>query len=625
MNALLDYLDESFIQRNEDCGIIIEPAIESTIENKNLVRRPDAVVVKDNLFILIELKALQGNIMADCSQAGIWKSSDGKGLPTGRQNPFDQASGHRTALINFLQTKFVEPGNAPGWAKRSDHAKIDWITRHVHSWIVTEEASQPVVTGIDVRRNSWFKVVSVDKVPSELAFLRAQGPLFAPVGFARFLESVGAKNTSRNEWYRGTIIRETVSPPRLVPKITNMFDSGIYREVERALVLIKELDLKPHLTHVVRIWRDKRYGRLRLEALLILIEWQYEELGSVLNEALRDDDNQLVTFTLDYLSRFGYPETVGTLIALLEDGPASIRVNVIKALVSSGTRSACTSIFIFAQKHLFNKPFKDFQHWYEHADRMFAKRLDHAEYEEFTRHELKRQALGQLCGTIISALGDLDCKKSLDWLRQILEEPMSLGFESNDYAELDNIHSDYYGFFERTCTAISITGVSDPRITELLVKKLPASPIDFQFCIIRALGDLGDQSAVATLLPFIERGRDDLYNVTVSALSKLRSSDAFDKLAEHYLSDPVDDSGRWTGEALANIDRERFETILLKGIDSKADPTAKQAFLQALLPVATAKSIDTLRPLLNDKVLSYWAEWILSNLGVQGARAQIQK
>ncbi len=163
MNALLDYLDESFIQRNEDCDIIIEPAIESTIENKDLVRRPDAVIVKDKLFFLIELKAFQGDIIADCSQGGIWKSSDGKGLPTGRQNPFDQVSGHRTALINFLQTKFVEPGNAPDWAKRSDHAKIDWIARTVHSWVVTEEASRPVVTGIDVRRNGWFKVVAVDR------------------------------------------------------------------------------------------------------------------------------------------------------------------------------------------------------------------------------------------------------------------------------------------------------------------------------------------------------------------------------------------------------------------------------------------------------------------------------
>ena len=226
MNALLDYLDESFIQRNEDCDIIIEPAIESTIENKDLVRRPDAVIVKDKLFFLIELKAFQGDIIADCSQGGIWKSSDGKGLPTGRQNPFDQVSGHRTALINFLQTKFVERGNAPDWAKRSDHAKIDWIARTVHSWVVTEEASRPVVTGIDVRRNGWFKVVAVDRVPSELAFLRAQQPLFAPVGFARFLESVGAKATSKNEWYRGPITRETVSLPRLVPKITDMFDSG---------------------------------------------------------------------------------------------------------------------------------------------------------------------------------------------------------------------------------------------------------------------------------------------------------------------------------------------------------------------------------------------------------------
>ena len=74
---------------------------------------------------------------------------------------------------------------------------------------------------------------------------------------------------------------------------------------------------------------------------------------------------------------------------------------------------------------------------------------------------------------------------------------------------------------------------------------------------------------------------------------------------------------RGTGEALENIEKDQYENLLLKAITTNASLEFRREFLQALLPVATSKSIDALRPLLKDAELSYMASWILNNLGIQ--------
>jgi HEAT repeat protein len=615
MNRLLGYLEQESVYRNEDCVIIIEPTIPYAIQDRSLIRKPDAIILKDNLFVLVELKAFEGDIIADCSRGATWKLKDGQELqPPGRINPFNQADGHRKALLDFLKTHFINNGNAPGWAKKDDYAMHDWIAHHIQSWVVTGEASRPIVTGIDPRNFPSFKVLPLEKVPNALAFLRSPEPLLAPPEMNRFLDALKAKITTRTEWYRGPLIEGQDQFLGLIPKITDWINSEEYNDIDRSLKCIRELDLKPHLIHVIRIWHDKRYASLRQEALLILIEWQYERLGKILDEALRDEDVGIVKFALEYLSHYGHAETVVTLTEMLQKGPIESRVSVIKAIAASGKESVCSVTLDFAEKNLFDKPFKDFQYWFDRAGHTMHGHPDRSKYEEFVRLDQKRLFLIQLCETVISSLGDLNCKRSIPWLKQIIDEPMSMGFESTDYETLESIPSNYYGVFARACESLGRIGIGDETVTELFLERLSTSPEDYQDCIIRALGDLGDQAAVPALLEFVTDRGNHLYDNAVSALSKLRSANAFEKLEESYLSDPLDDSGRWTGEALQNIDRLRFEGVLLNGITSGADLEFKQAFLTALLPIATINSIDVIFPLLKDPILSYRARWILSNL-----------
>ena len=150
MSRLLGYLEVEFVRRNEDCLIVIEPTISYLIEGRKISRKPDAIIVKENLFVIIDLKPFTDDILADCSPGALWKSKDGKIIQkVGTRNPFDQVEDYRKALTDFLKADFMN--NAPRRV-RSDEITMDfWINRHIHTWIVTAEASNPLVTGTDWR------------------------------------------------------------------------------------------------------------------------------------------------------------------------------------------------------------------------------------------------------------------------------------------------------------------------------------------------------------------------------------------------------------------------------------------------------------------------------------------
>jgi len=479
---------------------------------------------------------------------------------------------------------------------------------------VTAEGSRPEVIGINLRSVPSFKVLPLEKVTNALAFLRSEEPLLPQTEMRRFLDSLKATITNRSEWYRGALVEGEPQSYGLLPKISEWIDSGKFSDVERALKQIRELDLKPHLGQVIRVWRDKRYLSLRKEALSVLVDWQYARLGNILEEGLREEDLGIVKLVLDHLSLFGYAETMPTLTKMLNEGPAELRTNVINAIGASGPGSACSALLEFVRSNLSNQPFKDFQYWADRARDSLHGDMGRLKHEEIARSEKERMSILETCRAVIRSLGDLDCKESIPWMKRIIEEPMFMGFESNDYKQLEKIHSDYFGVFANACKSLGKVGIGDSRVTNLLLARLKLSPDDYQEDIILALGNLGDPTAGSALLPYVADQVHFLYDRAVSALSKMRSVEAFGALAKAYFTDPGSDSGRWTAEALANINVRRFEEVLLQEIASEITPEKKIVFLESLLPIASVRSVDTLFPLLENSELSHMACWILSNL-----------
>ena len=629
MGNLLGYLESEFEQRREECAVIIEPTIPESYNGTVVDRKPDVLVIKDGTLVLLDLKAFEGEFTADCSPGGQWKGPNGESLlSSGRGNPFSQARSARVALMKHLAEHYVNKDNAPGWAKRKDGGIDEWVERSIKSWVVTWEGSVPTLVGVDSRgkpiddrAHPYFKILPVDRVAGGLAYLHGEAPLMSTSELTRLISDLGAVPTNRLDWMRGALVLETTPPPGLTPRITEWMESRDETTISKALERIRELDLKSHLVHVVRCWSGRGSGSLRKASLVILIEWQYGKLGDVLGAALSDKDKRIVAFSLQFLTQNSYPETVPTLIQKLTEEGAGEKPTILKALAFSGSSLAGPAILSFAKNEFAKQPFKEFQHWADTAHELYTHdyRSRRAETEAFARRDEARLALISTFRASVEALGDLDFKPATPWLLEIVEHPTSVGFESDDFKNLELGDSDYYSVFDPACAALGVVGRGNPAVLKILLARLRTSSEDFQELIIRALGDLGDQAAAHSLLPFLDERNKHMSNVAIAALSKLRSPEAFEPLARLYFGDPHSDSARWTAEALTNIDSARFEMVLLKSIgDPGVSDDVREAHLRVLWPLATEVSADTLFSLLANPRFVGLVPWILGRLCQDG-------
>lgn len=634
MGSLLQYLEQEFAQRNEECIVIVEPSIPEVYDGRLITRKPDAVLVKDGVLLVLDLKAFEGEFTADCSPGGQWTRSSGDVLLSpGRGNPFSQARSARVALIKHLTQNYVRTENAPGWARRKDDGVEEWVSRNTRSWVATWEGSVPTVIGVDVsgspiddRRHPYFRVLPVDKVGGALAYIHGEVPLLSTSELDRFLKDLKAEPTNRMEWMRGALILTEGQHFGLIPRISDWMDSGEANLVSKAMDRIRELDLKAHLVHIVRCWGNKGMGSLRRVALETLIEWQYDKLGEVLCVALADEDQRISAFALQFLTQNSYPETIPTLIERLTLGPANSRLTVLRALAFSGSSLAGPAILTFAEKEFANQPFKEFQHWADAAHELRSRDREarRVEMDAFARKEEARLALIRAIKASAEAFGDLDFKPATPWLLEIVEHPTSVGFESDDFNNLELGDSDFYSIFAPVCAALGVVGRGNSTVFKSLLARLTSSSEDFQELIIRALGDLGDQAATHHLLPFLNERNKHMSNVAVAALSKLKSPEAFEPLARLYFGSPHSDSARWTADAIANINPARFEIVLLKWIgDPRVSDEDREEYLHVLWPLATDASAGTLFKLLPNPRFAGMVPWILGRLCQAGPNLKL--
>lgn len=616
MNKLVGYLLSTFsLRENEKCDLIIEPKIPELLDGREIPRHPDALILKDNVFVLVEMKGFKGRITADCSSEGVWRNENGKSFqPPNGQNPFEQSAFYRDVLVNFLQERFVDLDCAENWAKISHEKTLEWIREHVFSLVVTDEASRPSIIGFMYGPPSFFDVVPLDKLPQKLAFLRANTQIFKPSELARFIESIGAEPAG-DEWYLGKLTEQS-SFVGLIPKITSWMESEKYENLSKALTYTKELELKQHVPHILNCWHNRKYPNLRKECLFLLIEWQYGQIGSVLDEALNDENPEIFRLSLEYLSKHGYIETLPTLKHLLKAGSIELQNLALKAIAATPGKSGSTSSVIlnFAKDNLFSRPFNEFQFLDQRNDN-HDQTMHGVRDERLITLNHKRASYVRLFCTVIDSLGSLDCKASVPWIMEIVDEPTSIGFETNDYNQLNSLSSSYYRIFESACKSLGKLGIGDKNVTLLLIKKLKVSPMEYQQCIIHALGDLRDLEAESALMPFVYDSNNTLFQDAMVALSRMKSNKAFGPLVRVFLSDIHGQLGHWVEEALRDINPPALEKILLDQIGSKRNNNETKNYLLSLLvPIASIRSANILFPLLTDTELWNNASWVLWKL-----------
>lgn len=624
MDKLIANLETEFEARKENCEIIIEPTIPVNSPLYKFTKKsPDAIILKDNVFVIVELKRYDGTIIADCGEKAQWFRKTEKGIkPLGKTNPFYQAKDHMNGFLEFLRSEsFIDNSLAPGWAHRSAERETDWLRRHVRSWVVTLEGTLIEERNLDYFDKKWFQVLPLDKASNALASI-SDDPLFNFVEKQRLLVIIKAKRKPIKEWHRGEPI-DVASQRSLIPMVTKLMESSNEKENLEALNAVKKYDLKQHRSYVIRCWEQSRNPTIRLEALNILVLWQYE-LGKILNKALSDPSVEILDFALNHLIKDSYPETASGLKSVLTSKTSARKVLALQAIASSGHRYSGGIIYKYAKEHYFNSPFKKFQPWSQKVKAFRESIRDDKIREEFSA--LEREKFGiydELCA-VIKCLGITHYQKSHPWLLQILSRPTSLGYESDDY-EFLLFESNYYKLYEATCEAIG--KLDDPKhiAEEFFLAKLGSVPDDYKWPMIKALGKLGSPSAVPLIAPNIRDIEHHLNGVSINALTDIGTPEAFDKMWEVFIKDPYERSSPRLSDSLKTVDRYRFLDQLLQKIQERGTSESNQQLIDKLnaismtscplnqkpCPFLITGLAETLFPLLKEPSLTEYVPNVL--------------
>lgn len=607
MDKIINYLEKEFKNSKENCILIIEPEIPEKIGNITINRKPDALIIKDNVFCIIEMKGYFGNIIADCGENAQWRSKEGKVIQIrGSRNPFQQARSHRRALLIYL-TDFFSNGDTQKKGNKR------WPKSNVQSWVITGEASNPEIVGIDSRKNPFFKVLPPEQLPNSLMFHSTDHKLTS-TNIEKIISSFKATRVSKKEWLRSISKEYLEQTIGLIPKITQLMNTENGNNHLTALKYIQELDLTQHRPHVIKSWEKSPHPEIRQKALFMLTNWQDNMLGSIFNEALIDSSQEIVDFSLEYLSKDGYSETFDTLTSMLNTDQQSNIAKILRAITSSGHPRSCQTIYGYAKKTVFNKPFEPFRNIRENYYQSIKDGTKKEKRDEYFDMRNKETRILKLIRLIIDCLGDVQCRESVSWLTEIITSPTSIGFITDDFMELDQ-NTDFIDVFSSACIALEKIGFTNVDLSSFLLDKLTKSPEDFQYYIIELMGSLEITQAVPKLKPFLQDQRNRLYIITVKALVKIMSNEAFDILAEAYTFNPDSYEGIITGEALGSINRERFVDLILEQLQTKEVSTEfKRMYLQTLLGSVSLKCADTLFNYLKNNKLSEMAAWNLTFL-----------
>lgn len=504
MDRLIGYLSKEFENRRESCILVIEPTIPYFCKSGQLFLRkngqphsekPDALIIKDNIFVLIELKGLKGEIPVDFD---VKTKVNYENVSTQKVSidelmckAIKQAKGHRIALISYLATKFGEVITYP--IEVEANKKGDYIAQNIITYVVTEEEATLKYINND-KKPRYLDVISLEKIVYELKWLKNTKNLLQKDHINHFLTELNAKYVLTKEWYRGALHNSEITIG-FIPKIIDWIDTNKQSEIIKALKAIKELELTNHLSLVFKCWKNQN-ATVRQEALSIIIEWQPEEINTTLKEALQDIDHNIRETALDHIEKNRHIKNVETLLIEYhhhhkrqEDITPQERIKAIKVITASYTE---------ALRKIFQEYTQEFQGL------------------KITENKDKYPVLLML----IRAVGIIGYKESIPWFKQIIENPSIIGFESDNYNKLSD-DLEYLGIFKETCIALSNIAIDDKDVVNLLIFKLNQAPEKYQQSLICALGRLGNSIAGPALLPFIKKIDNPLYNDAIQAITNM--------------------------------------------------------------------------------------------------------
>jgi HEAT repeat protein len=618
MDLLMKYLKAKFDTKDERCMVVIRAKIPVTLHGEVIHYEFDVIVFKDNKIVAIDLKNVGGRIRANCFPGSYWEADDGQGFTQVPGKPFDQARYHRIDLCRFLQNRLLSKG--------IDYKKAEgeggfweiprYLDEHVGAWVATAEGSKPKPEGLTYIDARWFKVLPFEEVARRLEFER-EGRLLTDEQFQEFLKLMDAIRVPWDEWHRGLGLEQV--PQDRQPKnriISGLLNAGSHENLLEALSYIRRLDMRQYVPEVKDCLHNREMEDIRLESLKVLMEWEVEDLGTLLMECLTDPSPQIVSFVLGYLCRVSVPEAFPALAIILRNGPADYAPAAITAITLLGHPEACDSIFDFAKRKFSPDGFQILKDWSEALHS--RKEITREEYYSGKRVmfiDLETQLRNHLAlfRVTCEALGTLNCAVAASWLEDLLVSPRRIGIDRDSFPDYGEDHvTNCHAVFSAALDGLS--RMRNCRIVPLLLERLAQMSEDYRESIVWALGNIGDSSASKPLVEYLEKGPEYHRDATIHALGSIGGDDAFDAVAKHYVTAPTGQSGYWAGKELVRISPERAENLLLREIGSNPNEEFKGEFLRVLLPIATPTSVELMISLLRNPLHSAWASEVLGKL-----------
>ncbi len=635
MDLMLKSLSDKYGTSHNECIVFIAGTIPFQLgDGTRIDQEIDAIVIKDNRVVLLELKNIKGDVLADCSDS-LWVV-DGEPLPPRENsiNPFVQVRRERGALNAYLSRYVLQSFKEKGQSslEAQEEARFE-VGRKISAWVVTNFPSTIHIVNLPPEGESWFGAFPVNQVADELMYEEEKVGLLTQFQLELLTTSLKARPRTLSDWLMRAPQREGTekrTSPRL-NVVDSLFELGRGEEAIGALRYVRELKLYSYLDEVGTCLRFPSPA-IRKLALVILIEWGVEGLGNLLNEALGDDDDSVRSLSLSWLKDASYPEAFDALCEIVRRGPSPDFEAALKAIEISGTGEERDFISNLALEKIWGSPFANFTRLRELESNIHkfegAAYFDHDESAQELVDEYKRLH-GQLdsylkfFNSLCEALGKLRCTRVVPDLIETMRSPQKLGLAGVIWNQptWEQTHPafDYCVIFSKVVSTLGEIGSHNA--TKPLIECLHDSPEDWQAATLDALGVLRDGDAVNDIKVFLSSDIHGRRETAFRALSIIGTDEAYHAMMDYYLGALVGPKRREEvyrmEHQLELNNKSRFEETVTDLLQSKEYPHHARDFLNALGSIATARSIDSLFSLSSDPDNYEQAGVILSRVSTE--------
>ena len=321
MDEIISILNRTYNDAENWCAIFLEPVLNG--------QNPDALLVKKDKIISIEMKKFRGNVKAilDVNSSWIIEGQNGQRHTTDRK-PYQQVSKQREKVIEYFQTKSFLP-----------NVSSSTLRKVFFNIVALPDDSKWTMIGRNPRNDMWFDIVNLRDIGNKVMMQTSSLGLHLNEEMIPLLANdLKAQRRELPRWPLKVMERsigESILEIQQQPidlQIVQKLKSDNRIELKRALVSIQELKLEQYIPNILPLHNHEN-GDIRFITLDILDTFDYEEqMKELLLERMRDPLPSVLTKASRMLKVICDDSMVPDLIEIVQQGSQFQAHNAISVL-----------------------------------------------------------------------------------------------------------------------------------------------------------------------------------------------------------------------------------------------------------------------------------------------------